>query len=346
MLLTTGTVTSARVMEDRLPEGVTHQFAPLDAPAYVRRFLDHWEPDIALFAESELWPNMILETDARGVPLVLVNARVSERSYLRWRRFPKTIQAILGAVDLCLAQSPADATRLMDLGAARVQVAGNLKYDVPALPADPTQLARLRALIGARPVWLAASTHAGEEEIALAAHCGLLDRFPNLLTIVAPRHPERGGQIAAMARQYGVPASQRSSGGIPGPETQFYVADTIGEMGLFYRLCGIVFLGKSLAGEGGQNPIEPVKLGAAILHGPNVSNFADVYAAFDSEQGAIQVQDVESLAAALAALLNDARRLRATARAASETVQRLGGACDAIMQAIEPYVLQMQVGRP
>lgn len=346
VLLTTGTVTSARVMEDRLPEGVTHQFAPLDAPAYVRRFLDHWEPDIALFAESELWPNMILETDARGVPLVLVNARVSERSYLRWRRFPKTIQAVLGAVDLCLAQSPADATRLMDLGAARVQVAGNLKYDVPALPADPTQLARLRALIGARPVWLAASTHAGEEEIALAAHCGLLDRFPNLLTIVAPRHPERGGQIAAMARQYGVPASQRSSGGIPGPETQFYVADTIGEMGLFYRLCGIVFLGKSLAGEGGQNPIEPVKLGAAILHGPNVSNFADVYAAFDAEQGAMQVQDVESLAAALAALLNDARRLRRTARAASETVQRLGGACDAIMQAIEPYVLQMQVGRP
>jgi 3-deoxy-D-manno-octulosonic-acid transferase len=345
VLLTTGTLTSARVMEDRLSDGVIHQFASLDSAHYVNRFLDHWRPDIALFAESELWPNMLLGADARGIPLVLVNARVSERSYNRWRQFPGAIRALLGAIDLCLAQSPADATRLMDLGAARVQVAGNLKYDVPALPADPAKLARMRAIVGARPVWLAASTHAGEEEIALAVHCGLLRQFPNLLTIVAPRHPERGGQIAAMARQYGVPVSQRSAGETPGPGSQFYVADTIGELGLFYRVCGIVFVGKSLAGEGGQNPIEPVKLGAAILHGPNVSNFADVYAAIQLENGAIEVRDVEEMASALASLLSDARRLRQTARAASEVVHGMGGACDSIMQAIEPYILQMQIGR-
>ncbi len=345
VLLTTGTVTSARVVEDRLTDGVIHQFIPLDSPAYVNRFLDHWRPDIALFAESELWPNMLLEADARGIPLVLVNARVSERSYNRWRQFPGTIRALLGAIDLCLAQSPTDATRLMDLGAARVQVAGNLKYDVPALPADPARLARMRAIVGARPVWLAASTHAGEEEVALAVHCGLLRQFPNLLTIVAPRHPERGGQIAAMARQYGIPVSQRSIGETPGPGPQFYIADTIGELGLFYRVCGIVFVGKSLVGEGGQNPIEPVKLGAAILHGPNVSNFADVYAAIQIENGAVEVRDVEELAGALASLLSDARRLRSTTRAASEVVHGLGGACDSIMQAIEPYVLQMQIGR-
>ncbi|MDB5570618.1 MAG: 3-deoxy-D-manno-octulosonic acid transferase [Hyphomicrobiales bacterium] len=345
VLVTTGTVTSAHVVGERLPDGAIHQYAPLDAPAFVRRFLDHWSPDIVLIAESELWPNILGEADARGIPLVLVNARLSARSHDRWSKAPKTIRALLGTIDLCLAQSAADAMRLMDLGAARVQVSGNLKYDVPALPAHPTELARLRAVIGSRPVWLAASTHAGEEEIALAAHCGLLRQFPSLVTIVAPRHPERAGQIAAMARSFGVTPARRSAGETPGPGPQFYIADTIGELGLFYRISSVVFVGKSLAGEGGQNPIEPAKLGAAILHGPNVSNFTEVYAELDSRGGAREVADVGELAQALALMLGDARHLRAMARAASEGVQSFAGAGDKIMQAIEPYVLQMQLGQ-
>lgn len=346
VLLTTGTVTSARVLGERLPDGVLHQYAPLDAPRFVRRFLDHWQPDIAILAESELWPNLLMEADARDIPLVLVNARMSQRSYERWKRAPRSIRELLRPIDLCLAQSVADASRLIDLGAARVQVAGNLKYDVPALPADPQELARLRALIGARPVWLAASTHDGEERLALALHQALLPRFPDLVTIVAPRHPRRGPDIEREAKQAGVAVVRRAAGEQLAPQgPQFYIADTIGELGLFYRLSGVVFLGKSLVGGGGQNPIEPAKLGAAILHGPDVSNFIEVYAEFARRGGARQVNDIEDFARALTQLLGDARRMREMARAAGEAVESLGGACDNVMNAIEPYVLQMQLGR-
>ncbi len=346
VLLTTGTVASARILADRLPDGVLHQYAPIDLPRYVRRFMDHWSPDIVLLAESELWPNLLTEAEARDIPLVLVNGRMSQRSYERWKRMPRSIRALLEPIDLCLAQSVADASRLIDLGAARVQVSGNLKYDVPALPADPIELARMRALVGARPVWLAASTHDGEERIALAIHKALLLRFPNLVTIVAPRHAARGTDIERQAQQYGVSVVRRSSGEpLEAANAQFYIADTMGELGLFYRLAGVVFVGKSLAGGGGQNPIEPAKLGAAILHGPDVSNFTEVYAEFSRRGGARQVNDVEDLARALSQLLADAARMRDMARAAAEAVEALGGACDNVMNAIEPYVLQMQIAR-
>lgn len=346
VLLTTGTVASARILADRLPDGVLHQYAPLDLPRYMRRFLDHWSPDIVLLAESELWPNLLMETEARGIPLVLVNARMSQRSYARWKRAPRSIRALLGPIDLCLAQSVADASRLIDLGAARVQVSGNLKYDVPALPADPEEVAHLHAVLGARPVWLAASTHEGEERIALAIHKALLLRFPDLVTIVAPRHAARGPDIEKQAAQYAVEMARRSAGqDIRSTGPQFYIADTMGELGLFYRLAGVVFVGKSLAGGGGQNPIEPAKLGAAILHGPDVSNFADVYAEFTRRGGARQVNDVEDLARALSQLLGNSARMRDMARAAADAVEALGGACDNVMDAIEPYVLQMEIAR-
>lgn len=347
VLLTTGTVSSARILGERLPDGVLHQYAPLDAPRFMQRFLDHWRPDIVLVAESELWPNMLLEAQARSIPVVLVNARMSQRSYERWKRAPRSISALLRPIHLCLAQSVADASRLIDLGAARVQVAGNLKYDVPALPADPQELAQLRALIGSRPVWLAASTHDGEERMAITLHKALLQRFPDLVTIVAPRHAQRGPDVEREALKAGVGPVRRSEGHkLPATGAQFYIADTMGEMGLFYRLASVVFLGKSFAGGGGgQNPIEPAKLGAAILHGPDVSNFADVYAEFARRGGARQVNDIEDFARALTQLLGDARRMREMSRAAGEAVDALVGACDNIMSAIEPYVLQMQLGR-
>ncbi|MFN3889181.1 MAG: 3-deoxy-D-manno-octulosonic acid transferase [Beijerinckiaceae bacterium] len=347
VLLTTGTVASAQVLGERLPDGVLHQYAPLDAPRFMRQFLDHWRPDIILLAESELWPNLLLEAQAHNVPVVLVNARMSQRSYERWKRASRSIQALLKPIHLCLAQSVADASRLIDLGAARVQVAGNLKYDVPALPADPQELAELRALIGSRPVWLAASTHDGEERMAMMLHTHLLQRFPDLVTMVAPRHAQRGAEIEREAMKSGLNPVRRSTGAkLPARGPQFYIADTMGEMGLLYRLASIVFLGKSFAGGGGgQNPIEPAKLGAAILHGPDVSNFADVYAEFTRRGGARQVNDEEDFARALTQLLGDARRMREMSRAAGEAVDSLVGACDNIMNAIEPYVLQMQLER-
>ncbi|MDJ1160224.1 3-deoxy-D-manno-octulosonic acid transferase [Chelatococcus sp. SYSU_G07232] len=343
VLVTSGTVTSAGLLARRLPPGAIHQFMPLDVPRYLRRFLDHWAPNLVLVAESEIWPNTIVEVSRRGIPLIMVNARLSERSFRRWQRLPKTAHALLERFDLCLAQSQADGERIARLGAPRVVVAGNLKFDVPAPPADPTTVATLNGLVAGRPVWAATSTHPGEEEMVAAVHRALQARFPSLLTIIAPRHPERGEQVAAIAAEHGLRGSQRSRGLLPDRATDIYVADTIGELGLFYRLAPVVFVGGSLVPRGGQNPIEPAKLGAALMHGPYVHNFTDVYAAIDRAEGALPVNDARALAHGLAALLADAARVRRMARAAAATVDGLGGAVERTMRAIEPYILQMHL---
>ncbi|HEX8666702.1 MAG TPA: 3-deoxy-D-manno-octulosonic acid transferase [Beijerinckiaceae bacterium] len=338
VLVTSGTRTAAELVARRLPPGAVHQFVPLDSPRYVRRFLDHWRPDLTLVAESEIWPNTIVELDRRRIPLVLVNGRMSERSFRRWSRVPQIARALMGRFALCLAQSPADAERLFGLGAERVEVAGNLKFDASPPPADPRALAHLSGLLSGRPVWLAASTHPGEEEIAVAVHQALAGAFRGLLTIVVPRHPERGGEVAALARAAGLEAAQRSRDGEPGRGTELYVADTVGELGLFYRLSPLVFVGGSLVRHGGQNPIEPGKLGAAILHGPHVHNFADVYAALDGAGGALPVSDGADLARAVAECLADVGRMRDMARSAAGTVEGLGGALARTVQAIEPFI--------
>ncbi|HUO53797.1 MAG TPA: 3-deoxy-D-manno-octulosonic acid transferase [Rhodoblastus sp.] len=346
VLVTTGTVTSARILAQRLPEGASHQFSPLDAPAFIERFLDHWRPDLFVLAESEIWPNTICAVHARKIPITLVNARLSPRSFERWRRLPGFISTLLGKIDLCLAQSQDDAARLLQLGAPRVDAIGNLKYDVDAPPADPARLDELAAEIGPRPIWIAASTHPGEEAIAFAAHKTLAKRLPNLLTILAPRHPHRGPEIAAQAAEAGLEAALRSRKEPIRPSTQVYVGDTIGELGLFYRLSSVIFMGKSLAGQGGQNPIEPAKLGSAILHGPHIGNFIDVYGALDSRGGAIKVADADALARQLESLFTDPTLLRRTAEESRRVVGELGGATDKIMQALEHYIAHMIVTRP
>ena len=274
ILLTTGTVTSAMLMQARLPAGAIHQYVPLDVPSYVRRFLDHWQPAMALLAESELWPNIICETARRNIPVALVNARLSERSAARWKKLPATIRALLSCIDVTLAQSHDDAARLLDLGAPRVLVSGNLKYDAPALPFDPVELTDLKARIGSRPVWVAASTHEGEEEIAMAVHAQAAQCWPELVTLIVPRHPDRGPAIADKANAQGIQAALRSRNAPVPAGGGIYIADSIGELGLFYRAAGIVFVGRSLVRHGGQNPIEPAKLGNALLHGPHVANLS------------------------------------------------------------------------
>ena len=343
VLVTTGTVTSARILAQRLPSGSSHQYVPLDAPRFIESFLDHWRPDLFLLAESEIWPNTICAVHARHIPITLVNARLSPRSFARWSRFSGFISTLLGKIDLCLAQSQDDAARLLQLGAPRVDAVGNLKYDVDAPPGDPVRLDALASQIGPRPVWIAASTHAGEEALAVRVHQQLASRFPDLLTVLAPRHPQRGAEIVAAARAAGMDVAQRSNHEPILPTTQVYVGDTMGEMGLFYRLSSVIFVGKSLVGRGGQNPIEPAKLGSAILHGPHVGNFLDVYAALDEKGGAIEVKDAEALALTLTALLTDPALLRRTAEASRDIVGGLGGASDKIMQALEHYIAHMIV---
>ncbi len=337
-LVTTGTVTSAALLAERLPAGALHQYAPLDSPFFLRRFLLHWRPDAALVAESELWPNMIVETKRAGLPLAMVNGRISERSFGRWLKAPRFIGALLAHFDLCLARSEADGERLVALGAPRVLIAGDIKYDAPALPVDRRELAELSGLTSGRQIWIAASTHAGEERIAAAAHKRLAEVFPDALTLIAPRHPERGEAILREIEAEGLACALRSRGERPGPGTAVYVCDTIGELGLFYRLAGVVFVGKSFVAGGGQNPIEPARLASAILHGPRVDNFAEAYAALDASGGARQIAEPEGLGEALIALFTDATKLRAMARAAGDTVERRSGAVERSMKALAPML--------
>lgn len=338
VLVTSGTVSSAALAAERLPEGVLHQFIPLDAPRFVARFLDHWRPDLALFAESDLWPNLILGCARRKIPMIVVNGRVSERSTRRWRLAPAAIAALLGRFDLCLAQSPANAERLLRLGAPRVTSTGNLKLDVPPPPVDRTTLARFRTLVGRREVIAAASTHPGEEAAIIAAHWRLRAEVPRLFTVIAPRHPERGAAVAAMVKEKGLAVALRSRGDLPDHDLDIYVADTMGELGLVYRIAPIVFMGGSLASHGGQNPIEAIRLGAAILHGPNVWNFAEIYATIDAARGAERVADADALIARLRAWLADPAACRAAAAAAAGCVEKLGGALERTFAAIAPYL--------
>jgi 3-deoxy-D-manno-octulosonic-acid transferase len=345
VLVTSGTVGSAKLCEQRLPAGVIHQFVPLDSPRFIARFLDHWKPDLALFTESDLWPNIIIMSHARRIPLILVNGRVSERSFNRWRYAPATIGAVLRRFDLCLAQSPAYATRYRDLGALRIATTGNLKLDVPEPPADRDSLQALQSAIGGRTTIAAASTHAGEEIALVDMHRKLRHSFPQLLTLIAPRHPDRGAGIVAIASAAGLTASRRSQGRLPDGKTDIYVVDTLGELGLVYRLAPIVFVGGSLATHGGQNPVEPIKLGAAVLHGPHVWNFAEIYAALDAAHGAEQVADGGRLTVRVGAWLTDAAERMKVVASARETVTQLAGALDRTLTALDPYFMQIRMVR-
>ena len=345
LLLTCGTVTAARLIEPRLPAGALHQFVPLDVPAFLARFLDHWRPSLAILAETELWPNLICETTRRGTPLVLVNARLSQRSFDRWRVLQGTARALLRRIDLCLAQGTDDARRLTELGAPRVAVTGNLKFDVPPPPADPAALADLERTTHGRPIVLAASTHRGEEAVVIDAHRQLKKKMPGLITIIAPRHPERGGEIVDIAEAAGLAPVMRSRGHLPDRGTDIYVADTMGELGTLYRLARIVFVGGSLVRHGGQNPIEPAKLDCAILYGPHVANFAAVYEQLSRARGAALVSDADSLARSIALLLDDPGLVRKMAAAAKSTVGQLGGALDRTYGAIEPYLIGLKLER-
>jgi len=343
ILLTSGTVTSAAIVAKRFPPDVIHQYVPWDSPRYVARFLEHWQPSLALFIESDLWPNLILQSAARRLPMVLINGRMSQRSFPRWKRVHGTISALLEKFDICLAQSKTDAERFAALGCRNVATTGNLKLDVPAPPADPQKLERLISLSRGRPVVVAASTHPGEEEILIETHKALVGFFPGLLTVIVPRHPDRGPPIWRLVDAAGLKASLRSREEMPVASTDIYVADTMGELGLFYRLAGVVFMGGSLVPHGGQNPIEAIKLGASIVHGPHVFNFTDVYEALDSAGGARAAEGQEALTKQLGQLLANPEGREVMMAASGRVVEELGGALERTLAALEPYLLQLRL---
>jgi len=320
-LVTTGTVTSAKLMAERLPEGAIHQFIPLDHPRFVSSFLDYWQPDAAVFVESEFWPNLILESREKVKFMALVNGRVSPKSFEEWTRKKDTIRYVLSAFDLLVAQDRKNAERLETLSTRSVPTFGNLKNAAPPLPVDETELTSFREQIGGRPVWLAASTHPGEEEAVFDTHVSLKKKHPKLLTLLAPRHPARGEEVRTLALQAGLVADLRSNKQPIRAETEIYVADTLGELGLFYRLSNISFVGGSMTPKGGHNPLEPARLGGSILHGPYTFNFVETYAEMRSAGGAALVRNERELATAIRRLLADDKTRLAMAAAAQEAAE-------------------------
>jgi 3-deoxy-D-manno-octulosonic-acid transferase len=337
MLLTTATVTSAQLARSRLPKNVLHQYVPLDNKSYVQRFLHHWRPDLAVLVESEIWPNLVLETKGEGIPLLLINGRMSSSSFKRWRRRPGLSRPLFSAFDLVLAQNDSLAERFAQLGVARTLDVGNLKADAPPPPADLPGKRRLAAAISGRIVWLAASTHPGEEELVAEAHKKMKQDQPTLLTIIVPRHPERGKPIAE-ALGANLRVALRSEGQLPEASTDIYVADTIGELGLFYALSPIAFVGGSLIERGGQNPVEPIKLGAAVLTGPNWQNFRDSYTELLKASGCKEVGNAASLADAALGLLKDEGARKEMTRRAEAAIAAMSGALPRTLAELEPYL--------
>ncbi len=317
-LVTTGTVTSAQLMAARLPANAIHQFAPLDHPSYVRAFLTHWRPDASIFVESELWPNLIQMTSEQNIPMALVNGRVSPKSYKSWQQRPKAINSLLASFDILLAQDRQNQSRLTELAGRDVSMFGNLKLAAPALPVGQDALKDLKDAIGDRPVWLAASTHPGEEEIIVETHKEARKQYPNLLTIIAPRHPERGDELDLMLADEGLVAARRSVHEKISRATEIYLADTLGELGVFYTLSDIAFVGGSLLEIGGHNPLEPARLKSSIMYGPHIFNFLETYQDMRASGGTALVRNAGDLTASLIRLLTDDMTRNAMAERAQE----------------------------
>jgi 3-deoxy-D-manno-octulosonic-acid transferase len=335
-LITSGTATSAELIGKRMPPRSRHQFAPLDAPAPLARFLDHWRPVAAIFVESELWPLMLERTRASGARLALVNARLSPQSVRGWSKFPRTAAHVLDQFSLFLTQNATATEHLLSMGAdrARVVTGINLKSTSAQLPVDHAALEGLRAALGARPAWIASSTHSGEEPTVLAAHKALLRRHPDLCCLLIPRHPDRGDEIARLIAEAGLSHARRSRGELPGPEHQVYLADTLGEMGTLYAAAPVVFLGGSLSDIGGHNPFEPADAGAAILTGPYVRNFAESFEPLLSLGAAQTVRDEGEIARAVGAFLDHPGRLEQAQEAARVFSTRRQAKLDDIVVAL------------
>jgi 3-deoxy-D-manno-octulosonic-acid transferase len=337
-LLTTGTKTSAGLAARRLSPNDIHQYVPFDGPNFVGRFMAHWRPDLGIFTESDIWPNLIFAASKQGVPLALVNGRLSPRSYKRWFKNRAASRPLFNRFAVVLAQTEKLGRWFRDIGARRVEGVGNLKVDAPPLPVDTAALTVLRDALGPRRRMIASCTHDGEDEIMADAHVVLRASFPDFCTIIAPRHPERGPAIVAMLQARGLKVVQRSKGALPTATTEVYVADTIGELGTLYSLAPVAFLGKSLVGSGGQNPIEAMRFGTAVLTGPATGNFAETYAMLRHEHGVVDVTSAATLAAAVTKLLTDDTAMAGLQAGAHKALDKISGALPKTLAALLEFL--------
>jgi len=339
ILVTTGTLTSAEIMQKRLPPRAFHQFIPFDVPKYAKRLLDHFRPDAALWFESELWPSLLSETHKRHIPLILVNGRISDKSFKIWKNFKFAAKELLDCFTLCLGQSEQDKNRLKLLGAKRSECFGNVKYAGVPLPVDEKKLAELKQVIGKREIFLISSTHDNEEE-QLAAHLQRLQQVvKDVLVIVAPRHPHRGAEIADMFNRRGFVTALRSKEENITADTAVYVADTIGEMGLWYHLAPIVFIGGSLITHGGQNFMEPARDRCAVIVGPHMHNFTEMMARAQAAHAVWQCASATDVMEEAILLFKEpdelARRQEAAFEWTVKEAQVLDGICNALKKELK-----------
>jgi 3-deoxy-D-manno-octulosonic-acid transferase len=341
VLVTTGTVTSAELMGKRLPAFAFHQFVPVDNPDWVRAFLDHWKPDLALWMESELWPNMLTALKDRGVPLALINARLSDKSFANWSMARGFAAQIIGCFSLILAQTDKDAAHYRALGASNVVVTDNIKYSAAPLPHDADALAALKLAVADRPVWVYASTHAGEESLACRVHTSIKERIPNLLTVIVPRHPERREAVADACFEEGVKFRLRSNNNaLPVMDDDVYIADTLGELGLFYTLCPVAMIGRSFSddGGGGHNPVEAAQLGCAVLTGPHNQYQRQIYDDMQEFAAVMEAKDEMEFAAILEELLTNPSKLHSQQNKAAAFVDRKTHVVDVVLKELTPLL--------
>ncbi len=339
VMVTTGTTTSAEVMAKRLPERAFHQYLPIDNPVFAARFVRHWQPTIALWFESEFWPAMLSTIKRRNIPLILINGRISNKSFKRWQQFDFVIKEILDCFTACLGQSEEDAYRLRALGAKDAMCLGNLKYAGLPIPVDEEKKKEIQDEIGSRPVWLVSSTHSDEESKIGRYLKELSAKHEGLLTIIAPRHPTRGVEIQNILREkYQLKTALRSANEKITPETEVYIADTIGEMGIWYELCPIVFIGGSLIPHGGQNFMEPSRCRDAVIVGPHMHNFTDAMNRAKRADGIIQVDETVDLIDMVDQLLSNKELLEAKRSLAYNWATSEAKVLDGIAEKIQGYM--------
>ena len=341
ILVTTGTVTSAKLMEERLPKQAFHQFIPMDSPLWCQNFLDHWQPDAVIWLESDFWPNLLMEMKRRDIPAVLVNARMSERSFRRWKLGGAGfLRHILTGFHFCLAQNEAEQKRLQYFGHQNVFVTSNLKYASDPLPVNKNAKTKLQKIIGARPVWQFASTHPGEERLAAQIHQNLSGKIKGLLTVIIPRHLDRGEDVYKEIANMGLKAVRRSENQDMTPDVDIYIADTIGEMGLFFDTIDLVVMGGSFVPHGGHNPIEPAQFGCAVMYGPHMFNFKTICHDFETAKAAYALPGSDALEQKLKSALEAPARVQSIQTAAKRLTQKKAKAGDELWSYLGPWIAQ------
>ena len=335
ILVTTSTLTSARMMESTLPDGCIHQFSVHDVNAWVKAFLHHWSPNLVFFVEQEIWPNMIKKIKQREVPFWLINASISQSSFEKWLIVKNFAKEVLMQFNGIFPKSKTDADRLKQLGLTNIMDIANLKYSSQPLSYKKEDLKELKGSIGKRHFWLATSTHPGEEALIEQAHKIILKQFPDALCIIAPRHPNRADRLS---KELDLKTQQRSLKPKVIKDTQIYIADTMGELGLFYELANFAFVGGSLTPIGGHNIIEPAKQHCVAIVGPYVSNFQDLLEEFKNSKACITIENVDELAQIVIKYLKDDSKLKEISMNANELIENQTNIINTYMQLIEKHL--------